>query len=40
MDGRLLKWLSGQTVEVEGVAAASALPSWDLQWAIGVGYVF
>jgi hypothetical protein len=39
-DGRVLRWLYGQTVEVEGVASTSSLPDWDLQWAIGVGYAF
>ncbi len=40
IDGRLFKWLYGQSVEVEGAAETSDLPSWDLQWAIGVGYAF
>jgi hypothetical protein len=40
VDGRLFKWLYGQTVEVEGVAATAALPSWDLQWALGAAYAF
>lgn len=40
IDGRVFKWLYGQTVEVEGVASTAALPSWDLQWSIGGGYAF
>lgn len=39
-DGRLFKWLYGQTVAVEGVASTVALPSWDLQWTIGASFAF
>jgi hypothetical protein len=40
IDGRLFRWLYGQTVEVDGLASTAVLPSWDLQCAVGASYAF